>query len=94
MTSDGYGFPVTLGNHVSRHSGLWMWRIEVYAPDTMPGAWFTHVSLCAILDTGSLDLATISSLVQSRRDEIQECILGIRLERTAATKNTRNPERA
>jgi hypothetical protein len=74
MASNDYGFPVTLGNHVSRHPGRWIWRIEVYAPETMPAAWFAHESLCAILGTDSLDTPTIAKLVQSHRDGIQECI--------------------
>jgi hypothetical protein len=96
MASDDYGYPVTLGNHVSRHSGRWTWRIEVYAPDTMPAAWFTHESLCAILGADSHDSAIIGKLVQWHRDEIQECIsiaamehwpdeLGIRPEMPDAT---------
>jgi len=36
-----YGLPVKLGQDVSRHSGRWMWRIEVTEPDTMAAAWFT-----------------------------------------------------
>jgi hypothetical protein len=74
MASDDYGFPVKLAQDVSPHPGRWKWRIEVYASDTMSVAWFTHESLCAILGADSHDPATISGLVQSHRDEIQECI--------------------
>jgi hypothetical protein len=73
MESD-YGFPVRLGQDVSRHSGRWMWRIEVPEPDTMAAAWFTHENLSAILGTDFHDAATVRKLVQWRRDEIQECI--------------------
>ena len=45
MTSDDYGFPVKLGQDVSRHHGRWMWRIEVREPYTMVAAWFTHDNL-------------------------------------------------
>jgi|RhiMethySRZTD1v2_1073278.scaffolds.fasta_scaffold18233_12 hypothetical protein len=105
MTSDDYGFPVKLGQDVSRHQGRWMWRIEVLEPDTMVAAWFTHEYLSAILGTDSHGAATVRKLVQRRRDEIQECIsiawmehwpdeLGIRPEGPAATNNTGNPESA
>jgi hypothetical protein len=92
MASNDYGFPVKLGQDVSRHQGRWMWRIELSEPDTMAAAWFTHENLSAIRGTDSHDPAIIGKLVQWRRDGIQECIsiawmehwpdeLGIRPER-------------
>ena len=90
-----YGFPVKLGQDVSRHSGRWTWCIEVHDPNTMAAVWFTQESLIGILGTGSRDPAVISRLIQWRRNEIQECIsiawmehwpeeLGIRPEGPAA----------
>jgi len=73
MESD-YGFPVTLGQDVSRHHGRWMWRIALSEPNAVAAAWFTHENLSAILGTDSDDPAIVSRPIQSYRDEIQECI--------------------
>ena len=64
------GFPITLGQVVSRHPCRCMWRIEVREPSTMVGAWFTHEDLSAILGTDSRDPATVSRLVQWHREQI------------------------
>jgi hypothetical protein len=104
MATDHYGFPVKLVQHVSRHQGRWMWRIEVREPDTMVAAWFTHENLSAILGTDSHDPDIVGNLVQWR-NEIQGCIsiaamehwpdeLGIRPESAAAPSSTDGPESA
>ena len=63
MTSDHYGFPVKLGQDLSRHAGRWMWRIAVTEPDTMAAAWFTHDTHRVAIDPDIFDFIETARLV-------------------------------